>query len=214
MKVILKSDVEQVGRAGEILKVKNGFARNFLFPRKLALPADAGSLKEARHKEKLAQLKAKKALILRKGIKEKLEGLEISFQKKAGAGGRLFGSVSAFEIAKALKEKGFAIDKKYIGIEGPLKTIGDFDVPIDLALEKSCMIKVKVESEKLAEVEKKSILSRVISKTASHFARGPSEKVQEAKNTAPEESTEKAEAIKEEENPSPQARLQAPKEEK
>ena len=162
MKVILKSDVSNVGRAGDILEVKSGYARNYLFPRKLALSANAQSAKERSHKKKLAELRAKKAQSLRDEIAKKLEGHKISFQKPTTAQGKLFGSVTAFEIAQRLKKEGFLIDKKFLNLKEPIKNIGEYPLKVDLGKESQATITVHVQDEKLAKTKKPSLLSKIV----------------------------------------------------
>ena len=144
MEVILKTDLPHVGRAGQILKVKNGFARNYLFPRKLAIPLKSQSLKEWNHKKKLSLLQAKKAQLLRDEIAKKLEGLKLSFHKSFSAKGKLFGSVTLSEISEKLREKGFDIDKKFIKLSSPIKEAGKYRLEIDLGKDSKSCIEVEV----------------------------------------------------------------------
>ena len=163
MKVILKSDVSNVGRAGDILEVKSGYARNYLFPRKLALSANAQSTKERNHKQKVAELRAKKAQSLRDEIAKKLEGHKIFFQKPTTAQGKLFGSVTVFEITQKLKKDGFPIDKKFLNLKEPIKNIGEYSLKVDLGKESHAVINVHVQDEKSAKTKKPSLLSKIVS---------------------------------------------------
>ena len=160
MKIILKTDVHHLGRAGDILKVKNGFARNFLFPQKLALPAEAGSLKEAQHKQQMAQARARHAQLLRDQIAEKIKDCHLVFHKKASKNGKLFGSVTSSDIALLLKDKEFDVDKKFIQLMNPIKSTGDFTVSIDLGQKTRPEIKISVLSEEKKEVQKESLLNK------------------------------------------------------
>jgi len=144
MKVILKSDVEKLGRAGDIKQVAGGYARNFLIPRKLALEATPAALKwseqgaERRHKqrEKLAAQAQETA--------GKLAGVHLSFTRPVGEQGKLFGSVGKSDIAESLKASGFTLDKKTILLPAAIKDAGDHEVEVKLGSEISAKIKVSV----------------------------------------------------------------------
>ena len=148
IKVILQSDVADLGTVGEVLKVRPGYARNYLFPKKLAIPASSQSLKERKHKDKLTELKIKKASAARAETAQKLKDHSLSFYKPTSPQGKLFGSISAFEIAKALREDGFAIDKRFVLIESPIKAIGEYKIPIDFSKDIKAEIQVSVLNEK------------------------------------------------------------------
>lgn len=143
MKVILKSDVNNLGRAGQVLVVKSGYARNYLFPKNLALPARSNSLKELKHKNLIATSKAKKANLRRGELVKKLEGHTFTFSKEATPKGTLFGSVSSHEITLALKAEGFDIDKKCLIIASPIKTTGKHSLYI--RFEKDCQAQINIE---------------------------------------------------------------------
>ena len=194
MKVILKSDVENLGRGGEVVRVKPGYARNFLFPKKLAWPAFASSMKEVRHKEKIAQVKAKKALQIRSHTAEKLEGLSLVFYRKITSQNRLFGSVSAFDAASALKEKGIIVDKKFIRMESPIKMLGEHSIFIDLGQKSESKILVSVRDEKEKAKEEStasSFLSKVLKKVTPDSSKKEAEKANEKE--APKEIEKEAE---------------------
>ncbi|MDD7408669.1 MAG: 50S ribosomal protein L9 [Anaerovoracaceae bacterium] len=145
MKVILLQDVRSLGKAGEIVKVSDGYARNKLLPAKLAKEATAGNIKalenqKARKAEELAAEKAEA-----EKIKAELDGKEISLKSKGGEGGKLFGAVTNMDIAAAVKEqKGYDIDKKKIKIPEPIKTAGVHEAEIKLFTDVSARIKVNV----------------------------------------------------------------------
>ena len=160
MKVILKTDVHHVGRAGQILNVKDGYARNYLLPRKLAIHAESKSLKEWNYKKKIAELRSKKAQLLRNELGEKMKGIKLSFQKQTTKQGKLFGSITVSDISSKLKAQGFDIDKKFIQLSTPIKTIGDHKVDIDLG-ESSASIEISVQTEKQKN-EKTSTLSKLV----------------------------------------------------
>ncbi|MCH7905173.1 MAG: 50S ribosomal protein L9 [Armatimonadetes bacterium] len=141
MKVILKQTVPKVGKEGQVVKVKNGFARNFLFPRGMATVADKAQLKvlEARNKKLESKLAETKAAA--DAIAEKLSGGELRIEVKSGIGARLFGAVTAQDLADAIKEQlGVEVEKKAVGILQPIKQLGSFTIEIDLHRQVDCKI--------------------------------------------------------------------------
>jgi len=151
MEVILKEDVPKLGNRGEVVKVAEGYGRNFLLPRKLAIEANAANK---------AVIEQMKAAAVRRFAKEKadaealakqFDGLEGSFTRKSGESDQLFGSVTAGDIAEALEKKSFHIDRRKIQLHEPLKTIGDFTVPIKLHKDVSTHLKVIIGKEVAAE---------------------------------------------------------------
>ena len=150
MEVILKEDVGTLGSRGDVVKVAEGYGRNFLLPRKLAIEATAGN------KAVIAQMKAAS---VRRSAKEKtqaeelakqFEGLAVSFQRRSGEHDQLFGSVTSGDIADALTKKGFNIDRRKIQVHEPLKTVGEFAVPVKLHKEVTAHLKVVIEKEAAA----------------------------------------------------------------
>jgi large subunit ribosomal protein L9 len=144
MDVILRDDVAKLGRKGDIVTVKNGYARNFLFPRKLAMEATAGNRKQVDEmKAAGARRQAKE-----KGASELVAGqlaeVTVEISAKAGESDQLFGSVTAMDIAEALEAKGFAIDKRRVTLDEPIKTLGEYQVPVRLHHEVTATIKVNV----------------------------------------------------------------------
>ncbi len=145
MRVILQKDLKHLGMTGDIVSVKKGYARHFLFPKKQAIPFTEGSARYVRHRQKMMEFKKKKALNLRKSQKEKLENMSLSFIKPAGEENRLFGSVSALEIAKKLQKQGFSdLDKKAVKLPQALKTLGEHEVILDLGSDIKTQIIVKI----------------------------------------------------------------------
>lgn len=146
MKVILLQDVRALGKAGEIVKVNDGYARNMLFPKNLAKEATAGNIKALENKkaaeaEKKAEQKAEATK-----IKEALVDEVIKLKSKGGEGGRLFGAVTNVDIAAAIKaQKGFDIDKKKISIPSPIKTAGEHTAEIKLFTDVNVTVTVNVE---------------------------------------------------------------------
>ncbi|MDL2236749.1 50S ribosomal protein L9 [Christensenellaceae bacterium OttesenSCG-928-K19] len=145
MKVILLENVQGKGKAGDIVMVSDGYARNFLFPKKLATEATAQNLNAA--KQKIAAAKHKKEVEKENAeeVAKELNGMEIKIAAKHGEGGRLFGAVTAKEIAAALKEKtGYDIDKKKFTVP-TIKEVGEYEVAVKVYAEVSTQIKVVVE---------------------------------------------------------------------
>ncbi|MGC9102671.1 MAG: 50S ribosomal protein L9 [Desulfurella sp.] len=146
MRVVLLEDIENLGLAGDVLDVKDGYARNFLFPRKLALKATKENVKLIEEKRNSIIKRAQKRLQLEQAKKEQLDGLTIELKAKAGEGGKLFGSIGTNDIYTALKEKQIEIDKKSIRLEDPIKQIGEYEVTIALYRDIKANIKVIVRS--------------------------------------------------------------------
>ncbi len=147
MEVILRDNVDKVGRAGEVVQVKDGYARNFLLPRGLAYPATDGNKKrvEAERKARGAKLAAMKGDA--DALAQRLGTVTVTFTAKAGEGDRLFGSVTSQDIADRLGEQGFAVDKRDIELAESIKTLGVFPVSIRLHPEVKGEIKVSVVRE-------------------------------------------------------------------
>jgi large subunit ribosomal protein L9 len=151
MEVILKEDVASLGSRGDVVKVAEGYGRNYLLPRKLAIRASEGNK---------AVIEQMKAAAVRRSAKEKtgaealakqFEGLSVSFTRRAGEADQLFGSVTSGDIADALTKKGFDIDRRKIQVHEPLKALGEFDVPVRLHKDVTTHLKVIIEKEEVAE---------------------------------------------------------------
>ncbi|HET9409181.1 MAG TPA: 50S ribosomal protein L9 [Candidatus Sulfotelmatobacter sp.] len=151
MEVILKEDVAKLGSRGDVVKVAEGYGRNYLLPRKLAIQANEGN------KAVIAQMKA---AAVRRSAKEKaqseelakqFEGLSVSFTRRAGEHDQLFGSVTSGDLADALEKKGFNVDRRKIQLHEPLKTLGEFTIPVKLHKEVTAHLKVVIEKEAIAE---------------------------------------------------------------
>lgn len=132
MQVILREDIPTLGKAGEVVKVRDGYGRNYLLPRKMAVLADAKNLKAVEAQKK--QIEAQRAKDRQKADEAaaKLASLELTIAREVGSNDRLFGSVTKVEISAALREKGVQIDKHLIELEAPIKTIGTYEVGVKL----------------------------------------------------------------------------------
>lgn len=133
MKVILQKDVKDLGKVGELVNVTHGYARNFLFPRQLAVMATENRVDEWNHLNKVAEIKKKKAMAERQGVIDKLQGLTLTFQLEAAADTeKLFGSVTNFDISAKLEESGFQVDRRDILLEEPIKQLGQHQARVKL----------------------------------------------------------------------------------
>jgi len=152
MKVILKQDVEKLGKTGDVVKVAPGYGRNYLLPKGIAVEATAGNLKIM----EIDQLAAARRDQREKGaaslVARELVKIVVTIRRKAGEGGTLYGSVTALDIADFLTSHKIDIDKRKIQLEDPIKSIGEFSVPVRLHREVTVPIKVIVEAEPEAEV--------------------------------------------------------------
>ena len=146
-KILLREDVDDLGTRGEIVRVRAGYARNYLLPRKLAVQATASNVK---------QIEQERAALLKKEATERshaegqagqIQKMVLEFKRKAGEQGALYGSVTSMDIAEALKEKGYEIDRHRLHLREPLKRVGEFTVPLRLHREVSIDLQVKIVPE-------------------------------------------------------------------
>jgi len=148
MQVILRKDVPKLGKAGDVVKVRDGFARNYLLPKGLAILANQKNLQALEKERKIILAKAERERKKAQSLAEKLQGLTLTLYRRAVEEGRLYGSVSAVDIAKALNEKGFEIEKSQVLLEEPIKTVGTYEVNLRLSGDLVLPIKVEVIEEK------------------------------------------------------------------
>ena len=147
MEVVLKEDIENLGHMGDVVKVKDGYARNYLLPRGLVVLANNKNLKALEHEQRMIGQRRERLTKEAQGISDKLAGVSLEFTAKVGEEGRLFGSVTTMDIEKALKEQGFEVERRRIVLDAPIKNVGNYEVPIRLRPEVMPSIKVKVMSE-------------------------------------------------------------------
>lgn len=145
IQVVLKDDVEKLGKSGELVRVKPGYARNYLIPRSLAAVATRGNIAEVEHQKKVAIARAAKLRGDAESVAKRLEGTVIEIAVQSGEGDKLFGSVGTKDIADALKKKGHDIERKRIMLAETIKTLGEFSVPVKFGYEVSANIKVVVK---------------------------------------------------------------------
>ena len=148
MKVILTQDIKSVGKKGQIIDASDGYARNFLLPKKMAVLADATNLNELKTKQDANKYKRDMTMANAKELSEKMKGYELVFKNKAGENGKTFGSVTAKDIAEQLNKKYFVeVDKKKVCLDDAIKTLGVFNIEIKLFEGISGFIKVNVIAE-------------------------------------------------------------------
>jgi len=147
MEVILKEDVVNLGLRGEVVKVADGYARNYLLPRKLAMQATANNKAVIEQMKASAARRSAAEKVTAEEQAAKLDAVALSFTRKAGEEGHLFGSVTSADIATELGAKGFEVDRRKIQLGEPLKSVGEFTVPIRLHREVTARVRVKVEAE-------------------------------------------------------------------
>ncbi|KYG69002.1 50S ribosomal protein L9 [Bdellovibrio bacteriovorus] len=145
MKVILQKDVKDVGRVGELVNVSEGFARNFLFPRKLAAEATEKRVKEYEHLKRVAEAKKKKALAERQELLNKINGTTVTFKLAAGETDKLFGTVTTTDISKELQKMGHSVDRRDIHLEEPIKVLGQHKAVVRYAEGMEAKIQISVE---------------------------------------------------------------------
>jgi large subunit ribosomal protein L9 len=151
MEVILKEDVANLGHRGDVVKVADGYGRNFLLPRKLALQATLANKAVIEQMKTAAARRSATEKTQAEELVSKLEPLVLSFTRKSGESGQLFGSVTSADIASELAAKGFEVDRRKIQLDEPLKSLGDFNVAIKLHREVTAHVKVKVVADATVE---------------------------------------------------------------
>lgn len=147
MEVILREHVEKLGRRGEIVKVADGYARNYLLPRKLALLATAGNRVHVERERARAEAREGDERKVAEAMAARLSTVEVVIARKVGETEALYGSVTSSDIADALEAKGFTIDRRKLQLAEPIKHIGDVDVPIKLHRDVTATVKVRVVAE-------------------------------------------------------------------
>jgi large subunit ribosomal protein L9 len=147
MEVILKEDIANVGKIGEVVRVRDGYARNYLLPRGLVLIANKKNLKTYEHQKKVVADQKQKIMRRAQSAAEQLASVSLMIPMKSGEEGRLFGSVTNIQIEKALKAKGLDVDRRKIQLSEPIKTIGDHEVAIRLSADLIVPLKVSVLPE-------------------------------------------------------------------
>ena len=147
MEVILKEDVPKLGSRGDVVRVAEGYGRNFLLPRKLAIEANSANKAVIEQMKSASVRRSAKEKHEAEALAKQFEGLSVSFQRRSGENEQLFGSVTSSDIADALEKKSFYIDRRKIQLHEPLKSVGEFDVPVRLYKDVTAHVKVLIEKE-------------------------------------------------------------------
>jgi large subunit ribosomal protein L9 len=147
MKVILRDEVKSLGRIGDVVNVSEGYARNYLIPKKLAVEANTKNLKEFEHNKRVIMEKAARTMNASKATAEKLSALTLTLTAKAGEEDKLFGSITSKDIADAMAAQGFEIDKKKIVLDDPIKRLGQHSVTVKIHPEVTAQVTVLVVAE-------------------------------------------------------------------
>jgi len=155
MKVILKENIENLGKRGDIIDVTAGYGRNYLIPRKLALEVTPSNMKMIGMEQKALKKKLEKEVVSYQGTMERLNQASLSFERKAGDKDVIFGSVSITDIKDGLDRLGFDIEKKRILLDEPIKRLGNYTVPIKMFHDERTEIKIEVKKESETEAEEK-----------------------------------------------------------
>jgi large subunit ribosomal protein L9 len=147
MEVILREHVDNLGKRGEIVKVADGYARNYLLPRKLALLANDGNKKQIEREREKFEAKESEEKKSAEALAARMDNLGVEIARKVGENDVLFGSVTTSDIAAALAAKGFEVDRRKLHLAEPIKKLGEFDIPLKLQREVTATIKIKVVAE-------------------------------------------------------------------
>jgi large subunit ribosomal protein L9 len=145
MKVILQKDVKDVGKVGELVNVSQGFARNFLFPRKLASEATENRVKEYEHLKRVAEVKKKKVVAERQAVLSKINGVSVKFKMAAAESDKIFGSVTTADVSKELDKLGHSVDRRDIHLEDQIKVLGNHKATVKLGEGLEASIQIVVE---------------------------------------------------------------------
>jgi large subunit ribosomal protein L9 len=156
MEVILREHVDNLGRRGEIVKVADGYARNYLLPRKLALLATAGNRQHVEREQVKYETREAEDKKVADAMAERMANLEIEITRKVGETEALYGSVTTSDIAEALSRKGFEVDRRKLQLQEPIKKLGQFEIPLRLHREVTAHVKVRVVPEGEGEQTSKS----------------------------------------------------------
>ena len=151
MEVILKEDVAKLGSRGDVVKVAEGYGRNYLLPRKLAIVADEGNKAVIVQMKSAAVRRSAKEKTQAEELAKQFENVSVAFTRKSGENDQLFGSVTSGDIAEGLEKKGLNIDRRKIQLHEPLKTVGEFTIPVKLHKDVTAHLKVVIEKEAATE---------------------------------------------------------------
>lgn len=147
MKVILREDVEKLGKAGDVVKVADGYGRNYLIPKRLAVPADVRNLKALEHERRVIEARARKGRRTAEALAEQLSAMSLVIPAKVGEDGKLFGSVTSRDVAEALERAGASVDRRLVQLVDPIKQVGDYRVKVRLTAGIAPEVSVSVVPE-------------------------------------------------------------------
>lgn len=147
MEVILKEDIASLGKIGDLVRVRDGYARNYLLPRGLVFFANKKNLKTFEHQKKVVNEQKQKILRQAQSVADQLNTVSLVIPMKVGEEGKLFGSVTSMQIEKALKAKGLTVDRRKIHLNEPIKVAGDHEVPVRLSADLTVALRVSVVSD-------------------------------------------------------------------
>ncbi|MBD65678.1 MAG: 50S ribosomal protein L9 [Halobacteriovoraceae bacterium] len=192
MKVILTERVKALGNIGEIVNVSEGYARNFLIPKRMAKLADEGNSKQMADYQKMLAKRIEEEKAAAQAMKKELDGMKITVFKKIGGNGRLFGTVTNTEIAKELEKQNIVIERRVIHIPTPIKTLGEFEVVAKLFsdVEASFTVNVEMDPKQVEEQQKKQAAAE--KKAKAKEAKAAEEATAETEEGSSEETTEQA----------------------
>ncbi len=151
MEVLLKEDIAKLGSRGDVVKVAEGYGRNYLLPRKLAIQANAGNKAVVEQMKSASLRRSAKEKTQAEELAKQFDGVALSFQRRSGENDQLFGSVTSGDIVDALAKKGFNLDRRKVQLHEPLKTVGEFAIPVKLHKDVTAHLKVVIEKEAAAE---------------------------------------------------------------
>jgi large subunit ribosomal protein L9 len=144
MEVILREHVDNLGRRGDVVKVAEGYARNFLLPRKLALPVTENNKRQIDRERKVVEARDMEEKAAAEAVAVRLTQIEIEISRRVGENETLYGSVTSADVAQALKDKGFEVDKRKIVLAEPLKSLGETTIPVKIHRDVTAQVKVKI----------------------------------------------------------------------
>ena len=147
VQVILRDDVPKLGKIGDVVRVKPGYARNFLLPRGLAVEANPKNLRVLEHQKRVIAVKAEREHKSADATAKRLDGLALTVRARAGEEGRLFGSVTNMDVERLLAEKGFVIDRRRIGLAEPIKQVGTYPITVQVGRAVRATVQLTVEAE-------------------------------------------------------------------
>ena len=151
MKVILKEDVNNLGMMGTVVEVKEGYGRNFLIPKNLAVEANPKNIRHFEHQKKIIEVKVKKVRQSAEDLAEQLSRMTLSLEARAGEEDKLFGSVTTKDIAEAISKKGVEVDRRNILLDDPIKRLGSYEVPIKIHQDVTANVTVEVKQSSTEE---------------------------------------------------------------